>query len=195
MAGYGIAVQQGVQLGTTLALGKDSPAAIAAYNTAYNAQISRYNAEDARLAAEKNIASIRSDRLIQDQNIQLTQNTVEAQIRTQAAWAGAEGGSVEATVYETKSAEERRKADNKNREEQQKEGQVTAAGDSYSKAASIQDRASPSLGTMLLAEFSNYNRQDFNDLGTLMRGTPTKGGSDFGTEGISLEDYMTTGEY
>lgn len=195
MSGYAMAVQQGTNLAVTLAMGKDSPAAIAAYNAAYAKQVQRYTAQDARIAAEKNIASVRSDRMLQDMHIQLKQNTVEAQIRTQAAWAGAEGGSVEATVYETESAEARRLADNKKNEENTTAGLAAQAGSAYSQAASIQEVAQPSLGMMLLDSFSNFSKDDLADLGTMVRGAPSASqtSSNFSGEGVPI-NFMNTGE-
>lgn len=185
MSGYGLAVQQGVNLGATLAMGKDSPAAIAAYNTAYNTQVARYNAQDARVAAEKNISAVLRDNMVHDINIQLQQNTVEAQIRSQAAWAGAEGGSVDAVVYDTESAEIRRMADEQKRTEQAVESQLSNVRSATSSMLAIQEYTEPSLGVSLLAAFSDYSRQDWNDIGTMGRGKPATGGNGIDTSILS----------
>lgn len=173
MSGYGLAVQQGVQAGATLMMGANSPEAIAAYNNMYASKVARYNAQDAQVAAERNISAVLRDNMVMDQHIQLQQNTVEAQIRSQAAWAGAEGGSVDAVVYDTQSAEMRRMGVEQKRTEQLVETQSIQVGNAASTLNAIQEPTQPSLGISLLAAFTQYSSDDWKDVGTLARGTPT----------------------
>ena len=190
MAGYGIAVQQGIQAGTALALGGDSAEAVALYNAAYNAEASKYNALDARIAAERNIASVRSDKLIGDTHIQLTQNTVEAQLRVQAAWAGAEGASVDAVVYETESAEARRLASNNKKARDAKEGYLTDIRSASMELSAIQEVTTPSLGGYLLQAFSSIGAADLEALGTEQRGVD-KPKNTFSGEGVPINAAYT----
>lgn len=202
MSGYGLAVQQGVQMGATLMMGANSPEALAAYNTAYNTQVAKYNAQDAKIAAERNISAVLRDNMIQDVQIQLQQNTVEAQIRSQAAWAGAEGGSVDAVVYDTESAEIRRMADAQKKTEQSVSSLIGSVKAASTDLLAIQEYTQPSLGGSLLAAFSNYSAQDFKDLGVLGRGKPSTGATidtsilsnNAGGQGVPMNFDFNSGE-
>lgn len=172
MSGYGIAVQQGTQIAMNMALGSESQASVAAFNAEYNTRMRKYALQDARVAAERNITAIRKDKLLTDANIQLQQNTVEAQIRANAAWVGAEGGSVEAVVYDTEANEVRRMADNAQKAKNATAGQLTQVRSASLSIGAIQETPAPSLGANLLNAFSKFSVDDIRDMGAMVRGLP-----------------------
>lgn len=172
MSGYGMAVQQGTQLAIQMSQGTESAAGVAAFNAEYNKRMQRYALQDSRVAAERNITAIRKDKILTDANIQLQQNTVEAQIRANAAWVGAEGGSVDAVVYDTEANAARRMADNAQNAKNATEGQLTQVRSASLSIDAIQETPTPSLGAELLNAFSQYSVDDWRDMGTMARGAP-----------------------
>lgn len=169
-----MAVQQGVQLATELATNHANSAATAAvFAREYNRRKTNYAAMDARVAAERNITAIRKDKILTNANIQLQQNLAEAQIRANAAWVGAEGGSVEATVYDTEANESRRMADAAKKAQAETEGQLTQIRSAALSVDRTREASPPSLGMTLLNAFSQYSVDDMRDLGTQLRGTPS----------------------
>lgn len=171
MAGYGLAVQQGVQL-ATVAFGGDTPQTIAAYNATYNTHMQRYQQMDRRVAAERNIASIEKDKILTNATIQLEQNATEANIRANAAWIGAEGGSVEAVVYDTEAAQARRQADADKEARNRTEGQLNEVGSASSALSAVQEPQQASLLGSVLGAFSQFDANDLETLGTQLRGKP-----------------------
>ena len=173
MSGYGMAVQAGSQLALELATNhKNSAATAAVYGREYQRRKNNYAAMDARVAAERNITAIRKDKILTNANIQLQQNLAEAQIRANAAWVGAEGGSVEATVYDTEANESRRMADAAKKAAGDTEGQLTQVRNASLSIDRTREASPPSLGLSLLSAFSNYSVDDLRDLGTQLRGAP-----------------------
>jgi hypothetical protein len=177
MSGYGMAVQAGTQAAIELATDHGNTAATAAaFSREYAKRTTNYNAMNARVAAEKNIAAVRKDKLLMDTHIQLKQNTVEAQIRANAAWVGAEGQSADAVIYDSEANAARRLADNAKKASGETEGYLS----NIQSAALARDTSSapknPSLGANLLSAFSQYSVDDINDLGTMLRGSSEETG-------------------
>ena len=73
----------------------------AAYGTAYKAYQGMHNAASQKVAAEANIAAIRQDKVNTNKVIRMNQDQAEAQAKVLAAVSGTEGGSVDATIYQT----------------------------------------------------------------------------------------------
>jgi hypothetical protein len=74
----------------------------AAYGTAYKAYQGMQNAANQKVAAEANIAAIRQDKINTNKTIQAQQINAEAQAKVLAAVTGTEGGSLDATIHQTK---------------------------------------------------------------------------------------------
>ncbi len=193
MSGYGLAVQQGTALAINMATGTKSAAGVAAYNAEYNNRMKRYALQDSRVAAERNITAVRKDKLLQDTHIQLKQNTVEAQIRANAAWVGAEGGSVEAVVYDTESSAARRMADNAQSAKNATAGQLTQVRSASLSIDALQETPTPSLGSELLNAFSKFSVDDWRDLGEHARGTP-EATEQTTTMGVPINMNLDSGE-
>jgi hypothetical protein len=173
MSGYGMAVQQGAQLAMELATDHGNSAATAAvFSREYQKRKNNYAAMDARVAAERNISAVRRDKLLTDTHIQLKQNQVEAQIRANAAWIGAEGGSVDAVIYDSEANAAWRKADNAKKAASETSGQLHNVRSAAMSVDHSRGAGTPSLGANLLSAFSKYSVDDMNDLGTQFRGTP-----------------------
>ena len=187
---YGLAMQQGMNLAVQMSQGTDSPAGVAAYNAEYNTRMQRYALQDAKIAAERNITAVRKDKILTDSNIQLQQNTVESQIRANAAWVGATGGSVESVVYDTESAEARRMADNAQAAKSATEGQLTQIRSASLSISALQETKTPSLGTELLNAFSQV---DYKTLGEGVRGLP-KEAAPTSSMGVPINMNLSGGE-
>ena len=187
---YGLAMQQGMNLAVQMSQGTDSPAGVAAYNAEYNTRMQRYALQDAKIAAERNITAVRKDKILTDSNIQLQQNTVESQIRANAAWVGATGGSVESVVYDTESAEARRMADNAQAAKSATEGQLTQIRSASLSISALQETKTPSLGTELLNAFSQV---DYKTLGEGVRGLP-KEAAPTSNMGVPINMNLSGGE-
>lgn len=169
-----MAVQAGSKLAIELATDhKNSAATAAVFSREYQRRKNNYAAMDARVAAERNISAIQKDKILTNANIQLKQNLAEAQLRANAAWIGAEGSSVEATVYDTKANESKRIADAAKKAASDTEGQLTQVRNASLSVDHTREASPPSLGLSLLSAFSEYSIDDIRDLGTQLRGTPS----------------------
>lgn len=176
MSGYALALQQGTQLAVELATDHSKSAAtLAVFDREYGRRMKNYAAMDSRIAAERNISAIRRDKILTNANIQLQQNSVEAQIRANAAWVGAEGSSVEATVYDTEANESRRMADAAQEAKNATEGQLTQIRSASLSIDHSREASPPSLGLSLLSAFSEYSIDDYRSIATQLRGNPTSG--------------------
>lgn len=174
MSGYALAVQQGAQA-AAVAFGGESPATIAAFNARYNARMQKFQLREKRVAAERNIAAIQKDKILTNSTIQLKQNAAEAALRANAAWVGAEGGSVEATVYETRASAQRQIAAASKRANQETKGQLAAVGSASLSLSAVQEPQQASLLGTLLSAFSQFDTDDLSNLGDIIRGDKKDG--------------------
>lgn len=104
----------------------------------YQKEMALYNATQTKDIHQRNIASIKQDKILSDTQIQLNQDQAEAQAKVMAAAEGVEGGSVDAVLYETEKNAAYRMAENANAAEAAIEAEAAAVGGASLNMAGIQ---------------------------------------------------------
>lgn len=104
----------------------------AAYGKVYASRTQMFNAANAKVAAEANIAAITQDKINTDLIIQMKQREAEAQAQVMAAVSGATGQSVDAVIYQTETNSSLAKRNNKKAMENNIEQQLASIYSSQS---------------------------------------------------------------
>jgi hypothetical protein len=97
----------------------------AAYGTVYKAATQMHNAAQRKVTAEANIAAIKQDNINSATIIGMNQDAAEAQAKVYAAATGTEGGSVNATIYQTEVSSTRAVQQSTKQANQQIENQLS----------------------------------------------------------------------
>lgn len=172
MSIYAGAVQSGLNLLSVM--GGDNAATVAAYNTEFATVSNQMAMHRQRSAAEQNISAVNQDRITSNINIQRKQDEAEAQAKVNAALAGAQGGSVEASINQTKVNESFAIQANNQKAEQQTEQLKATVHSSTMAAQSRKQTPDPSYVGDLAKAFSSFELSDLEiyeaqqaDAGTL----------------------------
>lgn len=177
MSIYAMAAQQGTTTAVGILTGTDSPATIAAYNASYQAKAKQFAMLDARHAAELNLSSVKADKILTDRNIQLKQNQAEAAARSQAAWAGVGGQTLDDIVFETQSSEARQLARSAKQSAARTEGVLHDVNSATAGFMAIQTPPEPDALAALLTAFSSTTLDDLKDGKAFMTGSSSGGES------------------
>lgn len=155
---YSLMMQQGMS-SAQLALTGENAMTKAAYNMAYSKTAQRLNAADARIAAEKNIAAIKQDKILSNSLIRMQQDAAEAHAKVNAAVAGVEGQSVNDVIQMTQTNEQRKLEQVQRAGEQSIEDQLSKAMNAQSTLLSVEDNDVSVTGELFQA-FSNISNED-----------------------------------
>ena len=148
-----------------------------AYDQAYSAAARRSDAMNRIFAASRRISSIKQDKILSNVDIQMKQNQAEAEAKVAAAFAGVEGGSVDAVIYQTESNAAHRVAETRKKADQSIENELTAAYNAQGVMLSTTEAKSSYMGTFAEG-LSSLDRGDIARFGDAHFGTPENDVSD-----------------
>lgn len=158
MTMYMQAVQSGVSA-LELAFTGDNAQTRAAYNQAYQVAAQKAAIQEAKHAAELNVAAIEQDKVTSNTQIRMAQDQAEARAIVNAATAGVEGGSVEDVVYETEKNEAFAINSASRQSEQATESQLAIIGSQSSALLAVQEPEISYVGDLMQA-FSSFEMSD-----------------------------------
>jgi hypothetical protein len=164
MSIYAQSVVSGIGALEALATGGNAQTRAAydnAYNETYNAIAQRNAAGRAKVNAEKNISSIRQDKILTDTALGMRQDAAEAAARVSAAVSGSTGGSTDQVIYETHKNESMRIAENRRASEQAIEGQLASVNSTQRTLLAVEPSINKvSFAGDLMRAFSSFEMGD-----------------------------------
>jgi len=143
-----LAVQRGAQAAQLMFTGENAESK-QHFNAAYNVAVGRFNAQDAKHAAELNLAAIKQDTILSNTKIQLQQNQAEAAALVSAAAAGVVGGSVDDVIYETERTAAFAVNANVQASDNRAESQLASIGSNTSSLLTMEDNDNNLFGDIL----------------------------------------------
>lgn len=179
---YMSAVTSGMDT-VNLMMGGDNAATTAAYNNAYQAEATRAAMGAAIGAAQKNIASVKQNRILSHIELEKRQDQAEAMAKVSAAAAGVEGSSVDDVVYTTKANESIAKGRANAVAEQQVEQHLASVHQAAMGMVSVQDQEIDYFGNVVNKLAGSVNLTDMQNFGTHMDETDF-----FGDKGATGQD-------
>ncbi len=138
----------------------------AAYGTAYQSYARMHNAANAKVAAEANIAAIKQDKINTDKVIAMQQDQAAAQKTVEAAASGTEGGSFDATIYQTQVQSAVAKDNTRKQAEQSIEQQLATVFNAQSTMLAVDDPQVADIDAFgnTIAALSTFTGDEFGAL-------------------------------